>query len=63
MDIECKINLSQEQIEQILKDYVENNTKFTPESFKFNVERESYGFGSGYDYIFSNVTINVKLKD
>ena len=65
IEIESKISLSKEQIEKILDEYIQKNTKFTPESFKFNVEKNyTSGFG-GYSegYYFDSVEIKVKLKD
>lgn len=64
IEIKSKVSLSQELIEKIVKEYIEKNSKFTPESFKFNIKKEYGGFGYGSEqHVFDDLTVSVKLKD
>ena len=64
IEIDAKISLSKEQIEKIIDDYIQKNTKFMPDSFKFNVKKEYGGFGYGNEqHVFDGITVSVKLKD
>lgn len=63
IEIDANITLSKEQIEKILNDYIQKNTKFKPDSFKFNVKKEYASFGSYEQYVFDDIVIKVKLKD
>jgi hypothetical protein len=65
IEIDAKISLSKEQIEKILDEYIQKNTKFTPVSFKFNLEKSYSGGFGGYSegYYFDSLDIKVKLKD
>jgi len=64
IEIESKVSLSQELIEKIVKDYIEKNSKFTPESFKFNIKKDSGSLGYSYEqHVFDDLTVSVKLKD
>lgn len=64
IEIDAKISLSKEQIEKILDEYIQKNTKFTPVSFKFNLEKTSLGgFGYSEGFVFDSLDIKVKLKD
>ena len=63
IDIKSKITLNQKQLEEILSEYIKTNSKFIQDNFEFNVERDYNSFYGSSDYVFKDITINVKLKD
>lgn len=63
MDFEAKINLSQEQISEIISEYIKNKTGNTPVQISFNVESRArgYGYGEYTEMVFTGATVTVTL--
>lgn len=57
MDFEAKISLSEEQVSEIISEYVKNKTGNTPSQISFNVEYRARGAG-GYT-AFTGATVIV----
>ena len=56
MNVRSELVLNPEEIEKILSEYIEKNTKFTPVKFNYNMS------GDYFNTNFRNITIELELK-